>query len=328
MLKGIYVIDWDADILPLLCNENRRKTDVSEMLPYRHYRSHPIIPPITQWSGKCGMPVKDHRSTLPCFAEINCVVVDGNFMYGASGDDFGCYKWDLASEQIVATFNHTHCLPKPRGVARFSSRKNYLHSVEIVPGTMLLLTGGEDGILGIWNKDANQLVDILNLNPAVHECIASREAHGQRRDSNTDDVCWISCFLARDELWWIVAGGLHVRDGICGGFIATIHGPTRSIRSIALTPGIIQSVALHPACDSLQQLVTVSNTHHVLYWENIFQLHDGPSQSVWCHAPSIFALATERRSAQRSPRLALGGVGSVVDILEDGNRYSQLLHTD
>jgi hypothetical protein len=330
--KGVCVIDWDTDVLPLLNKDAPQKPAVTTVVPYRHYRSHPVIPSSFsfQWGRKCGAPLKDFRSTfLPCFAEINCIALDGNFMYGASGDAFGCYKWDLITGQIVANYHHMYCLQALKGAPRNSGRINYFHTVELVNGTSILLTGGEDGILGIWNTDTNLLVDTMNLNPLVSRSVVAQDVSGQRRVSkNTvsdENVCWISCCLARDEQWWIVAGGLHVSDGVSRGYVTTIHGPTRAVRSIALTPGIIQQVALHPIMlEGPHQLVAVSNTHHVWYWDNIFQLRDGPSQSVWCHAPSVFAIATEQGDR---PRVALGGVGSQVDVLDDGGRYSQQLFT-
>jgi WD40 repeat protein len=328
--KGVSVIEWDTSILPLLTPDKQGATAV---VPYRHYRSHPMIPSsASPWSGKRRVTSKDHRSTgLPCFAEINCVAVDGDFMYGASGDTFGCYKWDLATGHIVATYHHMYCVAALKGVPGIFGRKNYFHTVEVVIGTSVLLTGGEDGVLGIWNTDTNQLVDVMNLNPLVHSTIVAQDVNAQRRanknsQNDEDSVCWISSCLARDEQWWIVAGGLHICDCVSRGYVATIHGPTRTIRSIALTPGIIQQVALYPKLSQgPQRVVAVANTHHVLYWDNLFQLHNGPSQSVWCHAPSIFAIAAEQSDR---PRVALGGVGSVVDVLEDGSRYSQQLRTD
>jgi WD40 repeat protein len=172
--------------------------------------------------------MNEHRSTVvPHFAEMNCFVVKENFMYGASGDAFGCYKWDLATGQIAATFHHMYYVPTPIGVSRgASTSENYYHAVELVPGTMLLLTGGEDGILGIWNTDTNQLVDIMNLNPLVSQCVVSQDTSGHQRANNNADVCWISCCIARDEQWWIIAGGLHIRDCGFGGYVATVNRST------------------------------------------------------------------------------------------------------
>ena len=53
-----------------------------------------------------------------------------NVIVGAAGDMFGCYQWDVATEQLLGTF---------AGVSSFNhgrwGHKDYLHVVKTLPGT-------------------------------------------------------------------------------------------------------------------------------------------------------------------------------------------------
>lgn len=66
--------------------------------------------------------------------EINSTSYDTNdgILYAASGDGFGCYQWDLESEQLLGTF----------GGGR-NGHTDYLHVVKVVDSGVI--TGGEDG---------------------------------------------------------------------------------------------------------------------------------------------------------------------------------------
>lgn len=78
-----------------------------------------------------------HPHSSPCETiEINSTSydVDSNILYAASGDGFGCYQWDLETEQLLGTFG--------RGK---TGHADYLHVVKVVGG--VVMTGGEDGKL-------------------------------------------------------------------------------------------------------------------------------------------------------------------------------------
>lgn len=62
---------------------------------------------------------------------------DGH-IYGAAGDAFGCYKWDMETEKVLKTYP--------------SAQRGYLHTVKVPPSTsgpghVNVLIGGEDGIM-------------------------------------------------------------------------------------------------------------------------------------------------------------------------------------
>jgi hypothetical protein len=387
--KGVSILDWDCDIAPLFYNNgtHRPKTTTTNscipfpeqhaIVPFRHYRPYPMVSPISSllWSGttssrKRSRNPTDHRSVpmtsaSSSYAEINHVVLLDNYMYGASGDAFGCYKWDLTTGQIVATYHHhnsyDYYLTKMQHSSPTSLRttctnqNNYLHTVEHVPDTNLILTGGEDGILGIWDTCTNQLVDTINVQQIVYPGITNRvdgkvvvNPTSHRRGSHDDNthvhgdvVGWISCCQARDEQWWIVAGGIHLPfQKNCGGncgYIATFHGPTRTVLSISHTTGIIHQLTWYydptennhihrktSATSGIQHMLAASNTHYVTSCENIFQLNSNSTHRIWCHSPSIYAMAAENAC---SARIAVGGVGPTLDLLEDGIRYSKQLST-
>mmetsp|Transcript_30104 Transcript_30104/g.62041 ORF Transcript_30104/g.62041 Transcript_30104/m.62041 type:complete len:328 (-) Transcript_30104:2466-3449(-) len=64
-------------------------------------------------------------------------------LYGAAGDAFGCYQWDLETEKLLGSFG---------GMSGFwgDGHRDYLHSVKVVEesagaGSNCVITGGEDG---------------------------------------------------------------------------------------------------------------------------------------------------------------------------------------
>lgn len=66
-------------------------------------------------------------------------------LYGAAGDAFGCYQWDLETEKLLGSFG---------GMSGFwgDGHRDYLHSVKVVEesaGAALncVITGGEDGMM-------------------------------------------------------------------------------------------------------------------------------------------------------------------------------------
>ncbi len=70
-------------------------------------------------------------------------------LYGAAGDAFGCYQWDLETEKLLGTFGGMSGFN--RGIVR-AGHTDYLHSVRVGEesagaGSNCVITGGEDGNL-------------------------------------------------------------------------------------------------------------------------------------------------------------------------------------
>jgi hypothetical protein len=267
--------------------------------------------------------------------EINDCLVDGNYLYGACGDAFGCYKWDLETTKVVTTFRS-----KQRNSGKsngpFGGRQSgYFHTIAKVPSSNLVLTGGENGFLYIVDTATDQYVDALDMNTKMTTSaiggLQNQPANKRRAGlANTGgDYRWISSCVARDENWWIVAGGQSlvtgngIRRGSPNGFISTWHGPTRSLMSTVETRETPQQLACRGDCergDGSASLISVANESYISHWPNPFALDSAEQvpRRVWCNQASAYAAAVSHDGR----RIASGGVGSVVDVFEQGTQSS------
>jgi WD40 repeat protein len=265
---GILILDWNGDILPKI-NKNVHLSPTFQK-QFRPFPS-PFEPSI----------------------EVNDFVIHGNYLYGAAGDAFGCYKWDLATDKLVTTYKST-------------AGGGYLHTLDLVANSNLLLLGGEDGSLGIWDISQDKIVDTIDMNP-------SSSLQTKKRRASTR---WISSCKARDENWWFVAGGRSSHNK--GGFLSTLHGPTRSVVSTVNTIETPQQLALYG-----NTLLSVANESFVSHWKNALSLEDAPPQRVWSHQASAYAVAV----SGSGQLIATGGIGEIVDIFEEGTQYGRQLTT-
>jgi hypothetical protein len=261
---GVLIFDWNKDIIGRL-NENSNANAI--LAPMANFRPWP--------------------SALEDKIEINDVQLCGSHLFGAAGDAFGCYKWDLETQKLLTTYR--------------SPGHGYMHSVEVVPNNSggpsnLLLTGGEDGILGIWDRDKDKLVDKIDM-ANVPDSSAKSQSRAKKQTSR-----WISSVLPRDENWWTVAGGTEK-----GGFLSTFHAPTRSLIASIETHETPQNLAF---CNNA--IVSVANESVVSHW-NPLSLER--THRVWCGPPSAYAAAVAPDG-----KLAVAGVGNTVDLFENATQ--------
>jgi hypothetical protein len=260
---GVLIFDWKRDIIDRL--EENSNTSLTPMANFRPW-----------------------PSALEDRIEINDVQLCGSHLFGAAGDAFGCYKWDLETQKLLTTYR--------------SPGHGFMHSVEVVPNNSgglsnLLLTGGEDGILGIWDRDKDKLVDKIDMTNA-----SDSSSKSQSRKKQTSR--WISSVLPRDENWWTVAGGNKDK---AGGFLSTFHAPTRSLIASIETHETPQN---HAFCNNA--IVSVANESVVSHW-NPLSLER--TQRVWCQPPSAYAAAVAPDG-----KLAVAGVGTTVDLFENATQ--------
>jgi hypothetical protein len=67
-----------------------------------------------------------------------------------AGDNFGPYIYDLASSRFVANLKQ-------------DSNKGYLHSVQHVPNSNTLISGGEAGTVDFWDSHSQQLIEKVDM---------------------------------------------------------------------------------------------------------------------------------------------------------------------
>lgn len=209
--------------------------------------------------------------------EVNQACVRDGFVYGAAGDAFGCYKWDIETAKLIATYR--------------SPRKGYLHSLRMVTGQgsqPLLLTGGEDGILGVWDTNTDSMVEHFHIN---------NNGKGQNPH-------WISSITSSaDDNWWHVGGG----QGSTGGYVATFHGPTRSLVKTVSTREQVQRLDVAGL-----SLLSVGNDAFLSHWNSLSLER---KESVRLNSLSGYAIATAPDG-----RIATSGVGSTIDLFEQGTQ--------
>lgn len=336
---GIRIFDWENHIVPTIRHrqqENDNDNSNQQLLTKEKRRSS------TSSLADTVAPIYSFRTNQSPLEqndiEINDFVVvdDGKYIYGVAGDSF-VYKFDMQAQQHVTTYR------QPQQSSNTNSLPGYLHSIAQVPSTSLLLMGGEDGILNVWDTSQDKLVDSLNMH---NEITSSRVPSSSRASSSTAAAssssyhtkgigkCWISCCLARDENWWTIAGGTTNNGQSNGGFLATFHGPTRSLVSSVTTRETPNTLLLYsssgdstttssnsPSSSSfLDSLLSVSNENYITHWNEPLQLqqddHETRRQRVWCTTPCGYAIASSSCS-RGSGYVAVGGVGSIIDLYEN-----------
>ena len=231
---------------------------------------------------------------------------ENSFLYGASGDSFGCYKWDTETETLLKTYS------SPKG--------GYLHTLNVLPesttagGHSVLLMAGEGGFLGVWDRKQDQLIEGIDIKAAMNAStpLMSSTSPSKRFSAwNKSTHLWSSHIHASTESssWWHVCGGAEshpLKNGGCGGYITSWHAPTRSLAAGCATRESLNRMA---SSSTFSSLATIANESVVSYWSPTRVERTG---RFWCTPPSSYAIAVRESDG----RTAVGGVGHTVDILE------------
>jgi hypothetical protein len=317
----------------------------------------------TRWSGN-GTTARKSMCP-PGYAEVNYTIIvedaldsDRQYLYGVANDTFGCYKWNVETCQIVTTYT----IPPVRNHNHIST----LYTMVYVQSTKELLMGGEDGQLQIWDTKTDQCRDVLNVNPMI---VGGAHAQNSSRIStsitnNTTVIphqhsiinnptiqkdpnrgrpgtmnhqpspqLYISACTVWNEQWWIIGGGFHQYNSTSSGYIAIIHGTTRSLLSFITTPYKIQQLLLprsstfcDPNSSDNARLMALTNTSYTYTWTNPFALTDTAvtPQKVWSHTPSAYAIS----AIDVTNTIVVGGVGSVIDFYKNGTQLCMNLSTN
>lgn len=311
---GILVFDWGADILKKF-HKPTKKT-AAELAPIKMFRPH-------------SSPVEDKG------VEINDMELletkSGSiYLFGAAGDSFGCYQWNFETGELLKTYS--------------SAGRGYLHSIQVIPSDEnnqndVLLLGGEDGILTIWDLSDDKRIDCIDMTSLTSADIATASTRASPAPSSTSSRSnnkkrsrdwpsrWISSICANDHNWWTVAGGnsgsiAFGRSSHSGagsgkgsqGFLATFHAPTRSLIAFTETRETPQQLAILPmsvqaSTVSQDNLVSVANEGVISHWD---RLSLERTRRSWCSPPSAYAVATSRDGFY----IAIGGVGCFVDLFD------------
>jgi len=153
-------------------------------------------------------------------SEVNGVApaLSPNQLYGAAGDN-NAYCWDLNTGSVVNTF---------------SGHKGYLHCVAFASQHQALVTGAEDGMVGIWDCRSQNTVDFLKVKGA-----------GLAADATLPG--WVAALEIDEGGNWVVCGGGREKGSFLQfeGFLTNVHIGSRVLANNGIkTMANVQSVAL------------------------------------------------------------------------------------
>ncbi|KAL9189079.1 hypothetical protein ACHAXT_011569 [Thalassiosira profunda] len=241
-------------------------------------------------------------------------------LYGAAGDAFGCYQWDLASEKLLGTFGSGH--------------RDYLHVVQTIPkhegaGTRYVVTGGEDGNMGFWDGKERKLVEMIDLKVAMDKnkgLVTSNATSNSRSFGNTStwssgSNLWVSSMDMNGD-WLAVGGGAETSGNSLGsrqgsgtsGFLTLWHLPTRTFTSGCVTRESVNSVVYNSPIDSL---VSGGNEGRISLWEATTLARKG---RAWSTPSATYTMSVDPESSI----MVVGGSGGTLDCFVDRVKISQL----
>ena len=283
------------------------------------------------------------------------IYLDHLFSVSSRGD---AYKFDIENKKCVSTYRN------PSSSNSQSSEPGHEHSTlglaspesNTTGNSPLLLIGTSNfGKVLIWDVAKDQGMDSLD----VGEAIASSNPRGNkvtkksgfygRSSSPTPPSSQYNSqpsitSMDISEHWWTFAGG-HKCQGpyqsLDGGFLATFHGPSRSLVACTNTRECIQQITSLSTVSGTKtvaeggkntpsstttrdsRLVSVANEGVVSYWDSTYSLQR--THRVWSGPPSSKAIAVLPSSWISGPAdipsssntVAVGGVGPTVDVLQD-----------
>jgi hypothetical protein len=323
---GIYLINWTKDVAPhLLLDDDDDDDDTARMVQNKKKKKKrkAFDPSINV---NIVRHLKPHASTAAAWndgndndlmVEINDFALDHDntdpyHIYGAAGDAFGCYKWNLERGEVVATYrpqnnNHNGLSRKRNGNSGYyCNGDNYLHTVNMTTShPHAILLGGENGTLELWDTHADQRIEAWSMGSTTTD-----------NDDGSSSSGWVgSSAMAGD--WWHVGGGRGGSNSSgesAGGFVASFHGPTRSLVTNRTTPEVIQYLQYDAAATTLY---SVGNESFVSRWDDPCILRQ--RQKIGCSTASGFATAVLLGSASTSTTMglvAVAGTGSTVDLFD------------
>lgn len=315
-------------------------------------RSPPIVDirPLTRF-----LPHPSPAETI----EINSTAYDGfqNLLYGAAGDGFGCYQWDLGSETLLGTFGGY-------GGGRIEANRghgDYLHVVKTVAegSSGGVMTGAEDGTMvsllvfvsrilniahavynkvsnpltnqGFWNGKERKLIQMVKIQSTMdkNKRFVTGQSSNRTFMSNASTIwnngsnLWISSMDTNGN-WLAVSGGAeNGNNGIAGRSSAL---PATSgfmtiwhLPTRSFTSGCVTRESINTVAynPSLDLFVTGGNEGRISYWEATKTTRVGRS---WCTPSATYDISVSPESGI----MVAGGSGGLLDCFVDKIKVSQL----
>lgn len=189
------------------------------------------------------------RGALLPFNEINDVAVasTSGHLFLAGGDS-QAHEWDLGTQQFVR---------------QYEGHKDYLHTLRYLTHSQELVTGSEDGAIGLWDVRQAGNVEFLHPQKPATSSPSSSTTSGTN-SSKKDQALWVGC-VANDasEMWLACGGGKKRSPGQAQstGFMSMWHLPSRVPVHYTDTTSDIHDVVFHH-----MELLSVGNEASLKKW--------------------------------------------------------------
>jgi len=294
-----------------------------------------------------------HPTISPTPIEINRISYDhtSGYLYGAAGDMFGGYIWDLKTSTLLGTLGGRK--DGGGGVKQQIRHTDYLHTIKAIssynsPSSHLVMTGGEDGKVGLWDGKEHKLIDMINCKEGfmkLNETNAGTLSYSDNGSSSSssssssslfstsnNSSSWVSSIdVDPSAQWAVIGGGIEYHGSSSSssnkskqiskhhdnGFISLMNLPTRTLSTFSTTRESINDVAFHPTQD---RIVSVGNNNIVSFW-NQLDVSGGRVGRSWSTSPSSYSIAID----PKSDMMAISGIGSYVDCFSNvGTKLSSL----
>lgn len=182
------------------------------------------------------------RGALLPATEVNDVAVSKNtgHLFLAGGDSVA-HEWDVNTQQFTR---------------QFEGHEDYLHAVRHLQHSQELVTGSEDGTLGIWDVRQDKKVEFLRPQPAT-------------QSSSSLPSLWVGAVAHDDSEMWLACGGGSKRSPggrsrqtpATGGFLGMWHLPSRVPVHYTATTSDVHDVVFHH-----MELLSVGNDASLKKW--------------------------------------------------------------
>lgn len=176
------------------------------------------------------------RGALLPYNEVNALAIapTSGHVFCAGGDS-QAHEWDVATQTFVR---------------QYTGHDDYLHTLRYLTHSQELVTGSEDGSIGLW--DVRQARSLECLRPQMPNASANAPR------------LWVGC-VANDasEQWLACGGGQHRAPGHAqaSGFLSMWHLPSRVPVHATATASDVHDVVFHH-----MDLLSVGNEAYLRKW--------------------------------------------------------------
>lgn len=220
------------------------------------------------------------RGALLPFNEVNDIAVapSSNHVFLAGGDALA-HEWDLGAQTFVR---------------QYDGHRDYVHTLRYLAHSQELVSGSEDGAIGLWDARQARRVEFLRPQKPVGGGGGTAQETGRWVGSVANDA---------SEVWLACGGGQKRSPGHApqaSGFVSMWHLPSRVPVHYTDTPRDVHAVAFHRT-----DLLSAGNEPRLRQWNrssgallaaahstvpsNLFCVVDAPTEiiAVGGHAPVI-----------------------------------------